>query len=184
MKNFKLYSILFILSFFLFTCEDDGENVKDKDKFTTLNDKTLWYLKDEEAADDYYEEWWYFTNDNLYLYDNYVEPSSTANQNDQWCMKVPLKDGQYKDVDGYDYLLNVLKNEGDTLTLQFANIPGATQTDYSYFGAGEIDFVTRGNILKVTMHYLESNGSFDTEVWGSYTKVDNDQKPSWSCEGG
>tara|TARA_B100000427_G_C15493454_1_gene588716 strand:+ start:228 stop:767 length:540 start_codon:yes stop_codon:yes gene_type:complete len=179
MKKLNLYSILFILSFFLFSCEDDGsENVKEKDKFSTLNDQTLWYYKDTDPSDSY-EEWFYVTKDNLYMYDKYNE----GGVGEEWCMKIPIKDGQYKDPDGYDYLLNVLKNEGDTLTLQFAEVP-TTNVDDFYFGAGEIDFVTRGNILTVTMHYLESNGTFDSELWGNYTKTDNDQKPTTTCTGG
>jgi len=164
----------------LFTCEDDGENVKEKDKFSTLNDKTLWYYKGGASSQEIWEEWFYITKDNIYMYEkyDYVEIDE-----DDWCMKIPIKDGQYKDWDGYDYLLNVLKNEGDTLTLQFAEVP-STNVDDFYFGAGEIDFVTRGNILKVTMHYLESNGTFDSEVWGNYTKTDNDQKPTTTCLGG
>ena len=180
MKNFKLYSILFILSFFLFSCEDDGENVKEKDKFSTINDKTYWLDVDNEGDVTGYEGW-YFEKDNLYMY----AQETYGGETDDWCMRIPLKDGQYKDSEGYDYLLNVLVNKEDTLTLQFAEVPGSTQDPYyMYFEAGEIDFITRGNILKVTMHYLESNGTFDTEEWGSYTKTDKDQKPATTCTGG
>ena len=98
------------------------------------------------------------------------------------CLKIPIKDGQFKDDYGYEYLLNVLVNKGDTLTLQFVELP--TSGDEVYWSAGEMDFVVRGNLLKVTMHYLEENGSFDTEEWGSYTKTDNDQKPTTTCAGG
>ena len=180
MKKLEIYSTLFILSFFLFTCGDDGEKVKDKDKFTSINDKTYWLDIDTEGDLTGYEGW-YFEKDNLYLYEQEIYDGET----DEWCMRIPLKDGQYKDSYGYDYLLNVLVNKEDTLTLQFVEVPGSsTDIDYMYFGAGEIDFVTRGNILTVTMHYLESNGSFDTEVWGNYTKTDNDQKPTTTCTGG
>ena len=177
MKKFNLYSILFILSFFLFTCDDEGsEDVKEKDKFTTINDKTFWY-----SEGNYGYESWYIEKDNIYMYASEKEDQNSTNE-EEWCLKIPIKDGQFKDDYGYEYLLNVLVNKEDTLTLQFVELP--TSGDEVYWSAGEMDFVVRGNLLKVTMHYLEENGSFDTEEWGSYTKTDNDQKPTTTCAGG
>ena len=110
MKNFKLYSILFILSFFLFTCEDDGENVKEKDKFTTIHDKTYW--SDGETGGDYpWSEGWYITKDQINIYYEETYDGEVYKH----CEKIPLKDGIFTDQDGYEHLLNILVNNQDTL---------------------------------------------------------------------
>ena len=176
MKNFKLYSILFILSFFLFTCEDGGENVKEKDKFTTIHDKTYW--SDGETGGDYpWSEGWYITKDQINIYYEETYDGEVYKH----CEKIPLKDGIFTDQDGYEHLLNILVNNQDTLTLQFANAGTTTINDESYWGAGEMDFVVRGNLLKVTVHYLEENGTFDSDDWGSYTKTDDSERPTEAC---
>ena len=172
MRKLNLYSILFILSFFLFSCEDDGsENVKDKDKFTSVHNKTFWMDADDDDM-----EAFYFTKDHLNMYYEETYDGSTS----KYCEKIPLKDGKFTDQEGYEYLLNVLVNKEDTLTLQFAHTGNTTNNDY-YFAAGEMDFVVRGNLLKVTMHYLEENGEFDSEEWGTYTKTDDSERPTEVC---
>ena len=173
MKRFKLYSILFVLSFFLFTCEDDGsENVKDKDKFTSVHDKTFW-----KDSGNFSNEAFYFTKDHVYMY---YEESENGVEWSKYCEKIPIKDGKFTDQEGTEYLLNVLVNKEDTLTLQFAHTDNNV-IDY-YFGAGEMDFVVRGNLLKVTMHYLEENGEFDSEEWGGpYIKTDDSERPTEVC---
>ncbi len=181
MKRFKLYSILFVLSFFLFTCEDDGENVKEKDKFTSVHDKTFWmdtYSETYNNQTDIWHEGFYFTKDYLNYYD--FEDKDNINPSYDYCDQIPIKDGNFTDQDGSTYLLNVLVNKEDTLTLQFAvveeDVPGET-----YWEAGELDFVVKGNLLTVTMHYLEENGTFDSEVWGTYTKTDDSERPTGDC---
>ena len=150
----------------LSTCGDDDEKVKNKDKFSHIHDNTHW-LQDDYDDEEY---GFYVDKDYVLFYFDYYGGGINAADYD-YCMKIPLKAGEYSDWYGEKYLLDVLKNKGDTLLLQFVY---GVNADDAYFDSGEMELVVTGSILRMNYYYIEEDGSFDKEFFGSWIKSDGE----------